>query len=176
MRVIFDLGHPAHFHLFKHTITSLKGSGEDVELIVREKDCLVDLLEKTKWAYHIIPRTKDGLAALGWQNLRAFRIAISLAKRKRTDFMVGTSVVVGPAARLTGAISLIFNEDDAKVVPVFAKLAYPLAHYIVTPDCLKFEDHGKKHITYPGYHELAYLYPNRYKPNPEILKEARGLH
>lgn len=171
MRVIFDLGHPAHFHLFKHTITSLKSSGEDVELIVREKGCLVDLLEKTKWAYHIIPRTKDGLAALGWQNLRAFRIAISLAKKKHTDFMVGTSVVVGPAARLTGAISLIFSEDDAKEVPIFAKLAYPFAHYIITPKSLKSEDHGKKDLRYQGYHELAYLHPDRYEPNPEILKE-----
>jgi hypothetical protein len=85
--------------------------------------------------------------------------------------MVGTSVVVGPAARLAGATSLVFNEDDAKVVPIFAKLAYPFAHYIITPNSLKFEDYGKKHITYPGYQELAYLHPNRYTPNPDILRE-----
>jgi len=167
MRIIFDLGHPAHFHLFKHAIAALKESGEDVELIVREKDCLVDLLEKTKWSYTIVSRTRSGLIALGWQTLRTFRIAVSLAKRKRTDFMVGTSVVVGPAARLTGATSLVFSEDDAKAVPIFAKLAYPLAHYIVTPECLK-------HLTYPGYHELAYLHPDRYQPNPEVRK-ALGL-
>ncbi len=49
MRVIFDLGHPAHFHLFKHAITVLRDSGHDVEIIARQKDCLVDLLEKTKY-------------------------------------------------------------------------------------------------------------------------------
>lgn len=171
MRVIFDLGHPAHFHLFKHTIIGLRESGHDVEIIARQKDCLLELLDNAKWPYHMIPRIGSGLRALGWQTLRAFRIAIFLARRKRADFMVGTSVVVGPAARFAGSTSLIFNEDDARVVPIFAKLVYPIAHYIVTPDSLKFENHGRKHLTYPGYHELAYLHPNRYTPDAGILKK-----
>lgn len=170
MRIIFDLGHPAHFHLFKHTISALIDSGNDVEIIARQKDCLLDLLEKTKWPYHLAARPKIGLPGLALQNLKAFRLAVSLAKKKAVDFMVGTSIVVGPAARLTAATSLVFSEDDAKAVPIFAKLAYPLAHYIVTPECLKFENYGKKHLTYPGYHELSYLHPNRYQPNPEVRK------
>lgn len=171
MRVIFDLGHPAHFHLFKHTIIGLRESGHDVEIIVRQKDCLIDLLEEAEWSYHLAARPKIGLLGLALQNLKAFRLAVSLAKKKPVDFMVGTSIVVGPAARLTGATSLVFNEDDAKAVPIFSKLAYPAAHYIITPNCVKFEDYGKKHLTYPGYHELAYLHPNRYAPNPNILTE-----
>lgn len=171
MRVVFDLGHPAHFHLFKHTIISLRESGHDVEIIARQKDCLLELLDKAKWAYHIVPRSRSGIVALGWQTLRAFRIATSLARKKHADFMVGTSVVVGPAARLAGATSLVFSEDDAKAVPIFAKLVYPIAHYIVTPNSLKFENYGEKHLTYPGYHELAYLHPNRYTPDAGILKE-----
>jgi len=171
MRVIFDIGHPAHFHLFKHVITTLKDLGEDVEIIARQKDCLLNLIEKTGWPYHLVKRGKHGIVALGWQNLKAFQLAISLARKKQTDFMIGTSIVVGPAARLTGATSLIFSEDDAKAVPLFAKMAYPVAHYIITPNSLKFENHGKKHLTYPGYHELAYLHPDRYTPNQDILKE-----
>jgi len=171
MRVIFDLGHPAHFHLFKHTISALKNSGNDVEIIARQKDCLEDLLKKTEWPYHLIKRPGKGLAASGWQNLRTFRAAVSLAKQKKTDFIVGTSLIAGPAARITRTTSLLFNEDDAKAVPLFSKLAYFLAHYIITPDCLKFEEHGEKHLTYPGYHEIAYLHPSRYTPDPQILKE-----
>ena len=175
MRVIFDLGHPAHFHLFKHVISALTDSGHDVEIIARQKDCLAELLDRAQLPYHLIGRTKNTLAALGWQNLRAFRKAVSLARCKQTDLIVGTSVIGGPAARLTGATSVIFEEDDAKAVPVFAKTAYPMAHYIVTPDCLKFENYGHKHLTYPGYHELAYLHPNRYQPNPDV-RCALGLN
>lgn len=97
-------------------------------------------------------------------------MAISIALRKHVDLMVGTSISIGPAARLTGAISIMFEEDDAQAVPVFAKLGYPIAHYVVTPQCLAFEKHGKKHLTYQGYHELAYLHPNRYTPQADILK------
>jgi hypothetical protein len=55
-------------------------------------------------------------------------------------------------------------------VPFFAKVAYPLARYVVTPACLGFEDYGARHLTYPGYHELAYLHPAHFTPNPEALR------
>jgi predicted glycosyltransferase len=171
MRVIFDLGHPAHFHLFKHSIANLKESGHDVEIIARQKDCLSALLDKTEWPYRVVRRKRSGFIASGWQNVKAFMVALFLGMRKRTDLMVGTSIVVGPAARLTGATSIVFSEDNAKETPIFSKLAYPIAHYIVTPESLKFEKHGKKHLTYPGYHELAYLHPNRYTPDKSVLKK-----
>jgi len=171
MRVIFDLGHPAHFHLFKHAIKLLKDSGNDIEIIAREKDCLIGLLDATGWTYHRVPRRRRTLCNTGLQTIKAFQMVISLAKRMKPDLMVGTSVIVAPAARLTGATSVIFNEDDAKVVPIFANLTYPLAHYIVTPDCLAYEDYGKKHVTYHGYHELAYLHPRVFQPNEAVFSE-----
>jgi len=30
---------------------------------------------------------------------------------------------------------------------------------------------GGKHIKYPSYHELAYLHPDHFSPNPEVLKK-----
>ena len=75
---------------------------------------------------------------------------------------------IGPAARVTGAKSIIFEEDDAKIVSIYAKLGYPIAHYVATPACLRFEDTSAKRLTYRGYHELAYLHPNRFTPNPQI--------
>ena len=171
MRVLFDLLHPAHFHLFKNTISQLRDSGHEVEIISRQKDCLPDLLERSGFGFHLIRRKGSGLFVLGLETIRATMMAISIARRNHVDFMVGTSISIGPAARVTGATSIMFEEDDAKVVPVFAKLGYPIAHYVVTPRCLEFEKHGKKHLTYRGYHELAYLHPKRYIPNRGILKK-----
>ena len=171
MRILFDILHPAHFHLFKHVMTSLRNAGHEVEIIVRQKDCLPELLQASGLSYHLIPRKKTNLLVLGWESLKAAALATSLDRKKHFDFMLGVSISIGPAARLTGATSLLFEDDDAKVVPVFAKLGYPIAHYVVTPQCLAFEDHGQKHITYPGYHELAYLHPNRFTPDPDILNQ-----
>ena len=170
MRVLFDLLHPAHFHLFRNVIAILKDRGDEVEIIARQKDCLAELLEKTSWPFHLIRRRRGGLSVLAWETLAAAAWACSAAKRQRIDIMAGTSISVGPAARLSGSVSVMFEEDDARVVPVFARLGYPLAHYVVTPRCLEYEAHGRKHLTYAGYQELAYLHPARFEPDRRILK------
>ena len=33
------------------------------------------------------------------------------------------------------------------------------------------KDHGKNHIRYNGFHELAYLHPDYFKPNPDVFEE-----
>ncbi|MFA5293183.1 MAG: DUF354 domain-containing protein [Phycisphaerae bacterium] len=170
MRFIFDLGHPAHFHLFKNAIIELEKAGHEVHIVARQKDCLTSLLDKAGLKYIAIPRSKTGLLASGIQNIRTFRTVYKIARQKPTDFIVGTSLVAPYAAGLVGAKSIIFNADDSKVVPLFTKLAYPFAHYIVTPESLN-DDYGKKHIKHPSLHELAYLHPDRFQPNRNILKE-----
>ena len=175
MRVLFDLLHPAHFHLFRHVIAELLAAGNEVAIIAREKDCLPELLAETDWPVHLIRRKKrSSLPVLAKETLEAAWLAMRLAQRKRIDIMAGTSISIGPAARVTGAKSIMFVEDDAKIVPIYAKLGYPMAHYVATPACLGFEDDSAKRLTYRGYHELAYLHPNRFTPDPQI-REILGV-
>jgi predicted glycosyltransferase len=54
---------------------------------------------------------------------------------------------------------------------LFARLAYPFCHYIVTPAALGHEDYGPRHLTYAGYQELAYLHPAHFTPRPSALQE-----
>lgn len=171
MRLLFDLLHPAHFHLYQHVMRRLLEEGHDVVIIARQKDCLPDLLAAGGLAHYLIPRRRQSLFVLGLESIRACWMAVRMSFRRRFDFMVGISISTNPAARLTGSVAVMFEDDDAKVVPVFAKLGYPIAHYVVTPRCLEFEKHGKKHLTYPGYHELAYLHPNQFTPDPAIRRD-----
>jgi len=50
------------------------------------------------------------------------------------------------------------------------KLTFPFADVICTPSCY-LDDLGKKQVRYEGYHELAYLHPNYFKPDPSVLDE-----
>ena len=52
------------------------------------------------------------------------------------------------------------------------RAVYRLADMYCTPQAYQ-EDAGPNHVLYPGYHELAYLHPNRFTPNPEILDKYK---
>jgi len=71
-------------------------------------------------------------------------------------------------ARLLGKKSIIFNDTEATIKEHI--LYYPFADRVVSPRCFG-RDFGKKHVRYDGYHELAYLHPDRFQPNPAVLKE-----
>jgi len=43
-----------------------------------------------------------------------------------------------------------------------------MATEVITPECYTGRVRGT-HVTYPGYHELAYLHPNRFTPDPSKL-------
>jgi hypothetical protein len=170
-RILIDLGHPAQFHLFRHAAERLLARGDEVVLLARQKDCLLDLLAGSGLPYVGIPRPRRSFVALAGECVRALGLACRLARPRPFDVLMGSSVVIGPAARLTGGTSVVFCEDDADAVPLFARLAYATAHHVATPDSLRRERLGRKHLTYPGYHELAYLHPDLFTPDPDIREE-----
>ena len=54
MRILVYLGHPAHFHNYKNTIATLKAHGHEVEVLIKKKDILEDLLKNAGIPYHNI--------------------------------------------------------------------------------------------------------------------------
>jgi uncharacterized protein len=95
---------------------------------------------------------------------------LKVAVRTKADLLIGTSVSITHVSKLLGKRSIVFNEDDADYLKSFRILAYPFADTIVIPESLR-DKRSLKYVTYPGYHELAYLHPNNFTPDPEILSE-----
>ena len=48
MKILFYLGHPAHFHLFKNTLFYLKENNVKFEIIIKSKEILEELLIESK--------------------------------------------------------------------------------------------------------------------------------
>ena len=173
MKILFYLGHPAHFHLFKNTISALKIKGNQVFILIKKKDILEDLLKRSGFEYlNILPEgRKDSKAgiALGMlkRDWRLFRYCLG----NHPDLMVGTSTEIGHVGTLLGIPSLNVNEDDADVVPLYSKLSYPWATRIVSPVVCNNGKWEKKSIKYEGYHELAYLHPNHFIPSIEVANK-----
>ena len=172
MKYLFYLGHPAHFHLFKPVIQRLKERGHEVTILIKQKDILEDLLQRSGWPYlNILKQGRgDSKVQVAWsllvRDVKVFRIACSF----RPDLMVGTSAEITHVGKVLGIPSLVVNEDDYDVVPLFAKLAYPFATAILAPTSCRVGRWQSKTITYAGYHELAYLHPAYFTPGEEYRR------
>lgn len=83
--------------------------------------------------------------------------------------MIGTSAEIAHVGRILRIPSIVVNEDDYDVVPLFSRLAYPVADYILAPACCRVGKWKRKTISYNGYHELAYLHPSRFTPDRSRL-------
>lgn len=173
MKVLFHLGHPAHFHLFKNTISILKEEGFETIIAIKKKDVLEDLLKNAGFSYiNLLPSgRKDGFfglfAGLFKQDIRLFNIC----KEHKPDLLVGTSVSISHVGLLLRIPSLNFNEDDANAVPYYSILAYPTATKIVSPQSCNNLIWNRKTLFYKGYHELAYLHPDYFEPNRSIVNK-----
>lgn len=163
-KILIYLGHPAHFHLYKNTITSLKHDNYSVEVLIKKKDVLESLLNNSNIAYHNIlaEGRKDSKIGILWGTIkRAWRLFIFCIKYK-PDILTGTSVENSWVGAILRIPVINANEDDANVVPLYAKLSYPLASTILSPIVCNNGQWEKKSIKYQSYHELAYLHPNNF--------------
>ena len=86
--------------------------------------------------------------------------------------MIGTSAEIAHVGKLPWHQSIVVNEDDAEVVPWFAKLALPMATNILAPHCCSVGKWEHKNRL-QGYHELAYLHPAQFHPKKENIKFGR---
>lgn len=48
MRVLIDIGHPAHFHLFKHFAWKMEEKGHKILFTCRDKEFVIYLLKSIK--------------------------------------------------------------------------------------------------------------------------------
>ena len=167
MRILIDISHPAHVHFFRNAIDLWQEHGHTVQVIARDKDITCSLLKKFRIPFKVMSKARTGLR--GWtlellvHTTRLFPLA--LAFRPHVMLQIG-GTFIAPVGFLTRTPTWAFT--DTENANVSNALTFPLASRIFTPECYTL-DHGVKHRRYPGFHELAYLHPNRFVPDPSVL-------
>jgi hypothetical protein len=169
LRVLVDIGHPAHVHFFRNTIKELQQRGHEVMVTSRDKDVAISLLDAYGIDHVVLSSMKQGKGNLmkEWI-IRDFKL-LNIARKFKPDVLTGISnPSVAHIAKLLNKKSIIFNDTEhAKLAEM---ITHPFADVICTPSCFN-KPLGKKQVTYEGYHELAYLHPNYFTPNPDVLNE-----
>ncbi len=168
MRVLIDILHPAHVHFFRNFHGEMLARGHQVRITARDKDRSVELLRAYGLPYQQISQQMSG-AGLAVEMAKRTPKLMGIMREFRPDVMTG---IMGPSIALAGALrvrrvpSVVFYDTEFAVQT--NRFVYPLAYSVCTPDCYQGTVPGR-HLTYPGYHELAYLHPNRFEPDPAVL-------
>ncbi|MCD4807641.1 MAG: DUF354 domain-containing protein [Methanococcoides sp.] len=167
MRVLIDIGHPAHVHFFKNTIFALKEKGHSVLVTALDKEVALDLLDKFDIDHIVVGKKGKPILNLLFEWAKRDYSILRIARKFDPDLLMGISnPCIAHSAWLLRKSSLIF--DDTEHASFAHKVTYPFADHICTPSC--FMNHvGPKQISYEGFHELAYLAPNYFTPDPEVL-------
>ncbi|EFW91183.1 hypothetical protein ZOD2009_15186 [Haladaptatus paucihalophilus DX253] len=169
MKVFVTIQHPAHVHFFRNAIAELEADDHDVHVFAREKEMAVELLRRYDISHEVLAGTASGLSQLArvqaTYEARLLRRAVQL----KPDVITAIGgVAAAHVAKVTGARSAIFYDTEhAKLIQ---NLAFPFADAVYTPDCYT-RNVGSKQVRYPGYHELAYLHPDRFTPDPTVVED-----
>lgn len=176
MKVLFHLGHPAHFHLFKNVIHGLVKLGHQTPILIKKKDILEDLLQESGLPYHnILPDgRKDSKLGIAIGQLKQASKLLLFCLKDRPDILVGSTPTVAQVGYFLRIPSINLSEDDANEVALFAKTTYPFSTVILSPDSCDNDKWNYKTVNYNSYHELAYLHPDHFTPDLEVIRHYLG--
>lgn len=169
MRILIDIGHPAHVHYFKSAIRLLEQKGHQITITARNKEVAFDLLD----TYHLpyVPRGTGAKGIVGklMYLLKGNAVLARVARSFRPDlFLSFGSPYAAHVSKLFGKPHIAFDDTEHAKLEHFMYL--PFTDTVVTPDTFR-KNMGAKQIRYPGYIELCHLAPTRFQPDERVLEE-----
>lgn len=168
MRILIDIGHPAHVHMFKCFASEMQDKGHNVLFTCRDKEFEVNLL--TKYGFHFVNFGKKANSRLGkvfdlikfnWKEWRTAQ------KFKPDIFLSHGSITASHVAWIMRKPSIAF-EDTFNMEQI--KLWKPFVTNILT-SMYEHPLNSSKVIKYRGYNELLYLHPNHFQKDQTIFEK-----
>jgi len=168
--LFFDIYHPVQALMFRPVIEGFVARGRACRVFARDKDVTLGLLERFGIRAEVLTARRRGFLGNAIELVVRESGLLRRALKERPLAIIGTSVHAARVGRLSNAVSIIVNDDNAKTSPLFARLAYPFSDLIVKPRCLAFEGH-RQQVTFRANQQLFYLHPSRFQADPEIRRE-----
>lgn len=172
MRILIDIGHPAHVHLFRNFYNEMKRRGHEMTVTVKEIASAKQLLDLYDIPYITLGLKSDSLYKKAVNQVLYDLRMLRLVRRAKIDMGIGSSVTIAHVSRLSGMKSAMMDDDDDAVEPLMTSFGHPFTDLVISPDSLKGRRKKRGTVFYPGYHELAYLHPQRFTPDPGVLADA----
>ena len=168
MRILVDMGHPTDVNLFRNVIKELETRGHEVKITAADKENTAAILEGYGFDYELRKHYKR-LASKAIGVIRNDFWLYGVSKKFKPDIFISPgSPYAAQVSKLLRKAHIAFtNTERAKLA---IRLMLPFTDVVCTPSCFK-RDLGSKQVRFNSYYELAYLHPNYFKPNPEVLED-----
>ncbi len=160
MKILIDIGHPAHVHLFKNFTWQMKEGGHEFFFTCREKEFEIELLKKYGFTYQSFGNKIGNRFGKLMGGLWYDFLELKCCLKFKPDLLISHgSMYAAHAACLMRKPHISFEDTfNFEQIPFYK----PFTKVILTSD-YEHPDLGEKTINYKGYHELAYLHPNVFK-------------
>jgi predicted glycosyltransferase len=166
-KIFIDINHPAHVHYFKNTILLLKDEGYEFFVSARDKDVTISLLKDLNIDFKNRGKGKNTLLGkffyIFWADIKLLYWAL---KFRPNLFLSFGSPYAAHVSIFFKAKHIAF--DDTEHAKLSHKLYRPFTHRIFSPKSYS-GNIDKKQELFNGFMELAYLHPNYFKPNKDVL-------
>ncbi len=129
----------------------------------------VPLLNSYNFPHFILGKSGTNLSGLAFEFFSRCAKLTRIVLKEKPDIMTAISgTFIAPVGRLAHIPTITFY--DTENATISNSISYPLSNHLVLPTCYKKPVKWKKVTYYNGYHELAYLHPDYFSPDPTVLK------
>ena len=172
MKILIDIGHPAHVHYFKNFIFQTTKAGNKVLIVARDKEVTLDLLRYYDLSFK--NRGKGGSSF--FKKLIYFPIAVFnffiYSFKFKPDYYLSFASPYLPF------VSWFYNKplitiDDTEHDNLTHTIYRPFSSLILTPSFFQ-KDLGKKHVKINTIFELGSLHPDVFKPNKNFSRNLNA--
>ncbi len=174
MKILFDIGHPAHIHYFKNAIRILEDKGHEMVITARDKEITLYLIRRLGFKYYCTGKNLSSKMGKLYSVIRNDFKIYRIAKRLNPDLLVSFFLpFTAHVGKVLGKHVIGFSDTEHANISI--RLTEPFTNAIVVPKCYKRGIPPGKKVLFDGYFELSYLHPNYFQPDPSIL-ESLGVN
>ena len=169
MRFVVDVLHPIDSHIFHNFIDRLRDRGHEFIVTSRNKECAVELLDAFGIPQHVLSSRGRGLLGKVGELMNRTRKLLKLARPFDPDYLISmTGPVIAAASPFLRARALVLHDNE---IPRFVNRAIArLSDAYIVPRGFT-DEVGPNQVRYEGYQQLAYLHPNVFTPDMEIVRK-----
>ena len=172
MRLLIYICHPAQAYFFNQVILGLKERGHDIKIVVRAKECTLEILDYYHLDYELISiGARNGLFRKAIGLIEMNLTLIKIVKSYRPDLLLSETSYISQVGKILHIPSILICQNEHANLENF--LFLPFADTIITFKSFYGKQNWTNCKVIDGYFFLPYLHSEYFHPDPTVLTDLK---